>query len=129
MKSLFSRLKFETKLNLGIIAIVLGMAVFLLPVVAKMTTSALVTESKLRGTALAESLAARAVNPLLARDYLATNPGKTIIAYCGTGREATNLYILFQYYLGYPNVKLYEGSFAEWSAYPVNPTVTGPNPR
>ena len=45
MKSLFSRLKFETKLNLGIIAIVLGMAVFLLPVVAGMTTSALVTES------------------------------------------------------------------------------------
>jgi len=71
MRDLFSRLKFETKLNLGIITIVVGMAVFLLPVVAKMTSSALVAESKLRGAALAESLAARAVNPLLAQDYLA----------------------------------------------------------
>ncbi len=70
MRVLFSRLKFETKLNLGILAIVLSMAVFLLPVVAKMTTSALVAESKLRGAALAESLAARTVNPLLAQDYL-----------------------------------------------------------
>lgn len=70
MRVLFSRLKFETKLNLGILAIVLSMAVFLLPVVAKMTTSALVAESKLRGAAMAESLAARAVNPLLAQDYL-----------------------------------------------------------
>jgi len=56
-------------------------------------------------------------------------PDKTIITYCGTGREATNPYILFKYYLGYPDVKLYEGSFTEWSAYPENPTVTGPNPR
>ena len=71
MTGRISRLKFETKLNLGIIAIVLGMAVFLLPVVARMTSSALVAENKLRGAALAESLAARAVNPLLAQDYLA----------------------------------------------------------
>jgi PAS domain S-box-containing protein len=70
MRSWISRFKFETKLNLGIIAIVLGMAVFLLPVVARMTSSALIAENKLRGVALAESLAARAVNPLLARDYL-----------------------------------------------------------
>jgi two-component system, NtrC family, sensor kinase len=35
-----------------------------------MTSSALVAENKLRGSALAESLAARAVNPLLAQDYL-----------------------------------------------------------
>ncbi|MDP3430939.1 MAG: PAS domain-containing sensor histidine kinase, partial [Desulfomicrobium sp.] len=70
MISLFSRLKFETKLNLGIIAIVLGMAAVLLPTVAKMTSSALVAENKLRGSALAESLAARAVNPLLSDDYL-----------------------------------------------------------
>jgi two-component system, NtrC family, sensor kinase len=70
MISFFSRLKFETKLNLGIITIVLGMAAVLLPTVAKMTSSALVAENKLRGSALAESLAARAVNPLLSQDYL-----------------------------------------------------------
>ncbi len=70
MKTLFSRLKFETKLNLGIIAIVLGMALVLLPVVARMTSTAMVEENKLRGIAMAESLAARAVDPLLAQDYL-----------------------------------------------------------
>ncbi len=56
-------------------------------------------------------------------------PDKTIITYCGTGREATNPFLLFKCYLGYPNVKLYEGSFTEWSAYPDNPTVVGPNPK
>lgn len=54
---------------------------------------------------------------------------KTVICSCGTGREATNEFILFKWYLGYPNVLIYEGSFTEWSSYPDNPTVTGPNPR
>jgi thiosulfate/3-mercaptopyruvate sulfurtransferase len=56
-------------------------------------------------------------------------PDKTILCSCGTGREATNEFLLFKWYLGYPNVKLYEGSFTEWSAYPDNPTVVGPNPK
>lgn len=71
MKSLIARLRFETKLNLGILAIVVGMAVVLLPVVARMTSTALIAENRLRGAAMAESLAARAVNPLLAQDFLA----------------------------------------------------------
>lgn len=53
----------------------------------------------------------------------------TIICSCGTGREATNEFILFKWYLSYPKVKIYEGSFTEWSSYPENPTVTGKNPR
>ena len=56
-------------------------------------------------------------------------PDRTIVTYCGTGREATNPFLLFKCYLGFPNVKLYEGSFTEWSAYPDNPTVVGPNPK
>jgi thiosulfate/3-mercaptopyruvate sulfurtransferase len=56
-------------------------------------------------------------------------PDKTIITSCGTGREATNEFILFKFYLGYPKVKLYEGGFTEWSADPANPAVTGKNPR
>lgn len=56
-------------------------------------------------------------------------PDKTIICSCGTGREATNEFLLFKFYLGYPNVKIYEGSFTEWTAYPENPTVVGKNPR
>ena len=57
------------------------------------------------------------------------SPDKTIIVSCGTGREATNEFLLLKWYLGYPNVKLYEGSFTEWTAYPDNPTVTGENPQ
>jgi thiosulfate/3-mercaptopyruvate sulfurtransferase len=53
---------------------------------------------------------------------------KTIICSCGTGREATNEFILFNWYLGFPKVRIYEGSFTEWSSYPDNPTVTGPEP-
>lgn len=54
---------------------------------------------------------------------------KTVICSCGTGREATNEFIMFKFLLGYENVKIYEGSFTEWSSYPDNPTVTGKNPR
>lgn len=56
-------------------------------------------------------------------------PEKTIICSCGTGREATNEFLLFKFYLGYPSVKLHEGAFTEWSSHPENPTVTGKNPR
>ncbi|MGZ7050197.1 MAG: sulfurtransferase [Methanobacterium sp.] len=53
---------------------------------------------------------------------------KTIICYCGTGREATNLFVVFKWFLGYPDVKLYEGSITEWTQKDDNPTVVGPNP-
>jgi thiosulfate/3-mercaptopyruvate sulfurtransferase len=56
-------------------------------------------------------------------------PEKTVICSCGTGREATNEFLLFKWYLGYPKVKLHEGAFTEWSSYPDNPTVTGSSPR
>jgi thiosulfate/3-mercaptopyruvate sulfurtransferase len=55
-------------------------------------------------------------------------PHRFIICSCGTGREATNQFLLLKYYLGYPHVKIYEGSFTEWTSYPDNPTVTGPYP-
>jgi thiosulfate/3-mercaptopyruvate sulfurtransferase len=57
------------------------------------------------------------------------SPDKTIICSCGTGREATNEFVLFKFYLKYPKVRLYEGSFTEWTMYPDNPVVTGKNPR
>lgn len=56
-------------------------------------------------------------------------PDKRIICSCGTGREATNEFVLFKWVLAYPDVQIYEGSFTEWSSYPENPTVTGPEPR
>ncbi len=55
-------------------------------------------------------------------------PDKTVICYCGTGREATNLFLVFKWYLDYPDVRLYEGSITEWVQMDDNPTVTGPSP-
>jgi thiosulfate/3-mercaptopyruvate sulfurtransferase len=54
---------------------------------------------------------------------------KLIICSCGTGREATNEFTIFRHLLGYPNVKVYEGSWTEWSSRPRNPVAKGPNPR
>lgn len=62
------------------------------------------------------------------RDHGVTSD-KTIIVSCGSGRESTPVFLLLKWYLGYPDVRLYEGSFAEWADYPQNPTVTGPNPQ
>jgi len=56
-------------------------------------------------------------------------PDRTIITSCGTGREATNEFMLFKFYLGYPRVKNHEGAFTEWVSHPENSTVTGKNPR
>jgi|MTBAKMStandDraft_1061839.scaffolds.fasta_scaffold13649_1 thiosulfate/3-mercaptopyruvate sulfurtransferase len=54
---------------------------------------------------------------------------KTIICSCGTGREATCEFLLFRFYLKFPKVRIYEGSFTEWTACPDNPVVTGKSPR
>ncbi|MBI0583021.1 MAG: sulfurtransferase [Methanomassiliicoccus sp.] len=62
-------------------------------------------------------------------DRIGATKDKTIICSCGTGREATNEFNLFKWYLGYPKVKLHEGAFTEWTSYPENPTVMGKSPR
>jgi thiosulfate/3-mercaptopyruvate sulfurtransferase len=54
-------------------------------------------------------------------------PEKTIICSCGTGRTATLVFLILKFYLGYPDVLMYEGGFTEWSSYPDNPVVTGKN--
>lgn len=56
-------------------------------------------------------------------------PDKTIVCSCGTGREATNEFLLLRFYLGFPEVRIHEGAFTEWVSHPENPTVTGKNPR
>jgi thiosulfate/3-mercaptopyruvate sulfurtransferase len=55
-------------------------------------------------------------------------PKKTIICSCGTGREATNEFLLFKWYLKYPKVKIHEGAFTEWVSYPDTETVVGEFP-
>ena len=54
-------------------------------------------------------------------------PDKTVIISCSTGREATLQYLVLKHLLGYPNVRIYEGSWTEYSAT-QNPVQTGPDP-
>jgi thiosulfate/3-mercaptopyruvate sulfurtransferase len=51
-----------------------------------------------------------------------------VILYCGTSREASLEFMTMRDILGYPNVRLYEGSWTEYSAHPELPVATGPNP-
>jgi thiosulfate/3-mercaptopyruvate sulfurtransferase len=57
------------------------------------------------------------------------SPDKTIVCMCGTGREATVEFLVLRYLLGFPDVRLYEGSYTEWTSDSENPTVVGPSPR
>jgi signal transduction histidine kinase len=66
----FLRLKFSTKIILGILGIMVFMALVLTPSVSRMAASALVKESKKRGLALVGGLAIRAVDPMLTMDLL-----------------------------------------------------------
>lgn len=53
------------------------------------------------------------------------NPSSDIIVTCSTGREATLQYIVLKHLLGYPKVRIYEGSWTEYSSYPDLPIATG----
>ena len=52
-------------------------------------------------------------------------PDKTVIISCTTGREASLQYVVLKHVLGYPKVRLYEGSWTEYSTTD-NPVQTGP---
>ncbi len=56
-------------------------------------------------------------------------PDDNIIVTCSTGREATLQYVVLKHLLGYPNVRVYEGSWTEYSAQPYLPVATGRDPR
>ncbi len=56
-------------------------------------------------------------------------PEKTIICSCGTGRSATAVFLVLRYFLGYPDVLIYEAGFTGWTSGPDNPVVTGKSPR
>lgn len=49
----------------------------------------------------------------------------SIIVYCGTSREASLEYAVLKHLLGYPDVRLYEGSWTEYSSHPELPVETG----
>jgi thiosulfate/3-mercaptopyruvate sulfurtransferase len=52
-------------------------------------------------------------------------PSDDIIVTCSTGREATLQYIVLKHLLGYPKVRVYEGSWTEYSTTNL-PVETGP---
>ncbi|MHB9029663.1 MAG: sulfurtransferase [Candidatus Latescibacterota bacterium] len=62
-------------------------------------------------------------------DRMNLAPEKTIVCSGGTVRDAALEFLLFKFFLNYPNVRCYEGSFTEWTAYPGNPTAVGKAPH
>ena len=55
-------------------------------------------------------------------------PEKTVICSCGTGGSATAVFLILKYFLGYPDVLIYEAGFTGWLSDPDNPVVTGKRP-
>jgi thiosulfate/3-mercaptopyruvate sulfurtransferase len=53
---------------------------------------------------------------------------KEIVVYCRTGRKASHVYFTLKYVLGFPNIRLYQGSWVEWSADKDLPIKTGMDP-
>jgi hypothetical protein len=49
-------------------------------------------------------------------------PDKEIVVYCRTGMRASHTYFALRL-LGYPRVRLYDGSYVEWAASPTVPVA------
>ncbi len=53
---------------------------------------------------------------------------KEIIVYSATGKEASHVYFALKHILGFPNIRLYRGSWVEWSADKNLPVKMGMDP-
>lgn len=53
---------------------------------------------------------------------------KEVVVHCRTGREASHLYFTLKFILGFPKVRLYWGSWVEWSADREMAVKTGMDP-
>jgi len=63
----------------------------------------------------------------LAREYetLGVTPDREVIVYCGSGFDAVELAYTLRHRLGHERVRLYDGSWSEWSLTPDSPRETG----
>jgi thiosulfate/3-mercaptopyruvate sulfurtransferase len=55
-------------------------------------------------------------------------PDKAIIAYCNGGLESSHVYFALHDLLGYPRVRVYDGSFTEWAERLDLPVKVGDEP-
>ncbi len=53
---------------------------------------------------------------------------REVVVHCRTGREASHVYFTLRYVLDFPNVRLYRGSWVEWSADKTLPVKMGMDP-
>jgi thiosulfate/3-mercaptopyruvate sulfurtransferase len=51
-------------------------------------------------------------------------PEKRIAFYCGTGWRGSEAF-MNAWFMGWPNVAVYDGGWMEWSGDPANPVETG----
>jgi thiosulfate/3-mercaptopyruvate sulfurtransferase len=56
-------------------------------------------------------------------------PDKKIIVYCRTGVRGAFSWFVLKELLGYPDVSMYDGSWAEWGNHPDVPILKGPEPN
>jgi thiosulfate/3-mercaptopyruvate sulfurtransferase len=52
-------------------------------------------------------------------------PDKDVIAYCNGGLESSHVYFVLHTLLGYPHVRVYDGSFTEYAAHAELPIMVG----
>jgi thiosulfate/3-mercaptopyruvate sulfurtransferase len=50
---------------------------------------------------------------------------KDLILYCNGALESSHIYFVLHALLGYPRVRIYDGSWTDWSAQPSLPITTG----
>ena len=53
-------------------------------------------------------------------------PAGDVVVYGATSREASLVYVVLKHVLGFPRVRVYEGSWAEYAGFPEMPVATGP---
>jgi thiosulfate/3-mercaptopyruvate sulfurtransferase len=59
----------------------------------------------------------------MASGLIGPNPHKEIILYCEVGGFASTWWFILSEVLGYRDIRLYDGSFQEWSADPEAPVT------